>query len=275
MASLPTSCKQLSLKIMCDDESQTVDPLSWNKNCATGECDNCPILNLNLEEERLSTQLSFCQWESRKELVKDASGEMVEKYIFALYPYTMSMKDTIDKLQQNLPAVRKHVYTPHCQWHAHKVYRENLDESSMITIEDFQMNVSPDLVEQPTSTAYSSNKVDFALYPVCIEYVENGELKKGAVVFLRSDKKRDHQQVQHFEERLLQIVREKIRPGIVNWFRFSDGCDGQFKSRFCVADLFNDIDKFNLKQAGFHFFESHEGKSSSDSIGAMPKCGFR
>lgn len=273
--SLPTSCKQLSLKIMCNDGSQTVDPLTWNKQCATGECDSCPRLEINVEEEKLSAQVPFCQWESRKQNVKDRNGEMKEKYVFALYPYTMSMKDAIKMLEQNLPAVRKHVYTAHRQWHAHKVYRENLDESSMISIEDFQMNIDPELVEQPTSTAYSANKVAFALYPICVEYLDNNELKKAAIVFISSDKKHDHQQVQRFEERLFEIVRERIRPGIVNWFRLSDGCDGQFKSRFCVADLFNDIQKLQLEQAGFHFFESHEGKSASDSIGAMSKCGFR
>ena len=273
---LSTSCKQLSMSIMCDNGSQTVSPLTWNKNCAFGECESCPDLKIDIDETELTTQVNISQWKSEKQSVKDRkTGEMNEKYIFALYPETMSVKDAIVLLQELLPDVRKHVFTAHNQWNAHKIYREHLDESGIITIEDFQMNIEPEYLEAPTSLSYSTNKKSFALYPVCIEYVEDGELKKAAVSFISEDLKHDHQQVQRFEERLFQIVREKIRPNIVNWFRFSYGCGGQFKSRHCIADLFTDIEKFQLSQAGFHLFESHEGKSSSDSIGSWVKCGIR
>ena len=273
---LPTSCKQLSLRSMCNNGSQTIDPLSWTKECAVSECESCPVLNVDIDDAQLSSPINLSQWRSKKQDKKDKkTGEMVTKYVFALYPESMTLKETIIRLQESLPAVRKHVYTSHCQWHAHKTYRENLDESSIITVEDYQMNIEPEYIEAPCSLSYSTNKVTFALYPVCIEYMEDGKLKKGAVSFITDDTKHDHQQVQRFEERLFEIVREKIRPGIVNWFRFSDGCGGQFKSRKCVADLFNDVEKFQLKQAGFHLFESHEGTSASDSIGSWVKCAIR
>ena len=51
----------------------------------------------------------------------------------------------------------------------------------------------------------------------------------------------------------------------------SDGCSGQFKSRHCVADLMNSCSKFELTQVGFHYYASHEGKNTSDTIGSIVK----
>ena len=46
-------------------------------------------------------------------------------------------------------------------------------------------------------------------------------------------------------------------------------------SKHCVADLMDAPTKFNLQQAGFHFFASHEGKNLSDTIGSHVKAALR
>ena len=38
--------------------------------------------------------------------------------------------------------------------------------------------------------------------------------------------------------------------------------------------MFEATEKFNIKNATFNFFESHEGKSTSDTIGSIVKCAF-
>ena len=55
--------------------------------------------------------------------------------------------------------------------------------------------------------------------------------------------------------------------------RWSDNCASQFKSGKVVADLIDIKDRVspNLKSARFCFFESHEGKNLSDTIGSMAK----
>ena len=72
----------------------------------------------------------------------------------------------------------------------------------------------------------------------------------------------------------MEILREKLNRPLRNWVRYSNGCKGQFKSGYCVADLFEATEKFNIKNATFNFFESHEGKSTSDTIGSIIKCAF-
>ena len=56
------------------------------------------------------------------------------------------------------------------------------------------------------------------------------------------------------------------------WATFSDNCSAQFKSQYYVANLFSKIGLLKLTQASFHYFESHENKNSSDSIGFTKKC---
>ena len=60
--------------------------------------------------------------------------------------------------------------------------------------------------------------------------------------------------------------------------RFSDGCGAQYKSQFCLADLTQvpqDVlhleNNLSSNAISFHYFASHEGKSESDSLGALDK----
>ena len=49
--------------------------------------------------------------------------------------------------------------------------RNNLDASSLIMIEDDQQNLEVVYAEQPTSMAYSSDKLTAAVYPICVEFL--------------------------------------------------------------------------------------------------------
>ena len=271
---LPTSCRLLSLKVMCTD-GHTIEPLTWNAACATRECNTCPELEIIVDAKLKSTNTTIHQWKTQAQKVKNKKGEWIEKKVYSLYPIEMTLQEAIDELRESLPKLCKHIYTAHRQWHAHSTLRTNLDESSVITVEDYQMNIEVEFTENPTSLAYSTNKLTFALYPVCIEFIQDGEIKKGAVSFISKDRNHDHQQVQKFEIRLFEIIREQLGREIRNWGRFSDGCASQFKSCYCVADLFNDLKILDLDQASFHLFESHEGKNTSDSIGSNNKSSLR
>ena len=102
-------------------------------------------------------------------------------------------------------------------------------------MEDYQINIQAEFTENSTSLAYSTYKFSYALYPIFVEYLEDGIVKKSDVI-ISSDKKYDHEQIQKFEQHLFEIISEKIHPGIC-----SDSWPAQFKSRHCVADLFINI----------------------------------
>ena len=93
--------------------------------------------------------------------------------------------------------------------------------------------------------------------------------------FISTDKKHDHEQIEKSEQQLFEIIREKVRPGKKNSACFSHSCSAKFKSGHCAANLFNNIGILKLTQVSFHYFESHKGKNSIDSIGSTNKCHFR
>ena len=140
------------------------------------------------------------------------------------------------KLQEICKPLRLHIFTSHMQWNGHNEARQNLDENTFISIEDYQMNMEVVYKENPTSLAYSTNKMTVAMYPICLEYkTPEGTISKGAVTFISDDKDHSHQQVQQFDKRMFQIVCEHLKCPITNWIRYSDGCGAQFKSGYVLC----------------------------------------
>ena len=272
---LPSSCRAFALSLLCHSPVATIDPLTWNADCVNGKCSNCPGLKIDIPNKMiLKEMVTFSQWASKKQMVT-IKGEQKEKYVFALYTESSTLEDAIERLRKLAMPLALHIYTAAMQWDAHNTARLSLDKFSIITIEDYQRNLEAIFSENPTSMGYSGNKVTTALYPICIEYIgDDGLLKKGAISFISDDKLHDHQQARDFERRMFEIVREKLGRPILNWKRFSDGCDGQFRSRFTVADLMKACERFDLQQASFDFFEANEGKNISDTVGSIVKCGY-
>lgn len=74
---------------------------------------------------------------------------------------------------------------------------------------------------------------------------------------------------------MFEIIREML-PGrrILHWQRWTDGCGSQFRSRFVNAQLMKARETFGLETTSFCYFEAHEGKNVSDTIGSIIKCAF-
>ena len=198
----------------------------------------------------------------------------VEK-IVSLYPHSRNVKEALAMLENMCKQLRKHIYTAHMQWNVHVQARENLNYETFISIEDYQMNMEVMYSENPTSLAYSANKLTVAMCPICIEFkAADGTIAKGAITFLSEDKEHSHQQIQQFEHRMFEIVCEKLHRPLNHWIRYSDGCGAQFKSGYVVADMLRATENYQVKSVSFNYFEFHEGKNCSDSIGSIVKCSF-
>lgn len=281
VAILPHSCRDICMTVMCQQEGVNAsEPTTWKPNCATGKCKTCPVFRTECQAELLVKEVKFSLWESRKVNVtktdKNNVTKTTEKYVFALYPYITTLGETIEKLKKMLTKLKTHIFTAHRQWSAHDHQRNNMDTSSIITIEDYQMNLTVEHNEAPTSCAYSSNKRTIAMYPLCVEFVrEDGGLGKGGIIFLSEDKIHDHQQVEAFEVQAFEIFKEKLPHDISSWKRYSDGCGAQFWSRFVNANIFSMKDILKLDNISYDRFEAHEGKSISDTLGSIAKCCFK
>lgn len=66
---------------------------------------------------------------------------------------------------------------------------------------------------------------------------------------------------------MFEIIREKLERPITSRKKFSDGCDGQFRPRYCVIDLMKACKRFSLGHASFDYFEANEAKNISDTLG--------
>ena len=197
---LPVSCRQLATSIMCANDFVTVDPLTWKYECAMRQCDSCPEFKTVLDAAILKKDIQYSQWTSKKTTYKK-DGVDVEKDIFGLFSDTTNLETVLELVSEQLEDLCRHIFVAHAQWNAHKVLCGNLDERSVITTEDYQMNKTMEYQQMTTNMSYSTNKVVFSLYPICIEYLsDDGQLRKGALAFLTEDRKHDHQQVQMFEE---------------------------------------------------------------------------
>ena len=193
IATIPQSCRDLATSAMCQLPTiSSTQPTSWRIECVTNQCKDCPGLQVALPENLLRKSITFSMWESKKVKItktdKSNKTTTVEKHVFSLYPHTITVEEAMEKLKVLVKNLKWHIYTAHGQWSAHDVQRSCLDVNSIITVEDYQMNIEVVYTENPTSLAYSTNKKTVALFPICVEFVNSkGELCKGAIAFLSED----------------------------------------------------------------------------------------
>lgn len=89
-------------------------------------------------------------------------------------------------------------------------------------------------------------------------------MKKHAVIFISDDLQHDQNAVAIFLDKTSKLLNNLY--GIVNEFRFSDCCAGQYRSKSSFVDI--STYSTNIEH---HFFESSHGKNSSDGLNAIVK----
>ena len=217
-----------------------------------------------------------CRWEGKISSKNcDILPVCIIKSRKRLNKHTLPVQEAVDQLIAALPELKRHIFTAHMQWHAHDTARRNLDQYSVITVEDYQQNMEIVYGEMPTSTAYSGNKLTVAMYPLVFEYLDdNGNLGKAAYGFMLDDKKHDHQQVRAFEKKAFELFRQDTDKTIMHWYQFTDGCGAQLRSQFVNGDMTTAKEDLGLTHLDFHYFEAHEGKNVSVAVGSIAKCAY-
>ena len=181
--------------------------------------------------------------------------------------------------------LKRHIFTANWEFSVLRKRTELLGMEDLITIEDYQQNLSLFYREMTTSMAYSANIVQIMIYPMALRYLatsvdENNavvtRVGKAFVVFLSKDLKHDHQQVLSMEKRMFEIAENRLGRVFKNWMRKSDGCSSQFKSRFSTSQLLNMEERLEkqLNKVEFQYFETDEGKNESDMAGALVKSWY-
>ena len=192
--------------IMCQSEEvTTLDPLSWREDCVLGQCTNCPRYETECPADRLDDRVTVGLWGKQWDPIK-------KKDTNNLHNMEMSLGELVDRFDSSLPKLRKHVYVAYHQWSACREAGANLKTDTILSIEDYQMNLGKDclfllliliplflpeikLSEETTTAHFSGNITQVACYPVLVKWQDkDGVDHKGGMIFLTSDLKHDHQQ---------------------------------------------------------------------------------
>ena len=136
------------------------DLFEANEGKNTSDTD-CPGLKWDLPDSLLQQSISFSLWASKEmeitELDENNKSKTVKKQ-FSPFTKKQTVGEVLERLRVMVVGLKWHIYTAHRQWTGHDVHRTNLNSESIITIEDYQMNMEVDYRENLTSLAYSTNK---------------------------------------------------------------------------------------------------------------------
>ena len=74
---------------------------------------------------------------------RDKENKVVSsnKRVFPLYPFIETLENAIPRLKNMVPNLKRHIDTSHRQWEARDILRNNMDLSTAISIENYQMNL--------------------------------------------------------------------------------------------------------------------------------------
>ena len=171
-------------------------------------------------------------WGNKYDAVK---GKMINN----IHDYTFTIGELAGKFDEELLKLAKHIYTAAKQWEACKASAENLEPHIVVTIEDYQQNISVTHQEETTTAHFTANVAAVACYPVIVKFKLPGEerSRKGGIVFLSADRKHDFQQIEVFERKVFEYLRENYQLDPKIWYRWTDQCAAQYKSQFVVEKL--------------------------------------
>ena len=284
LTQLPVSCRSVASLGLCKPVNfSSGNFLSWLKECCVDPHKNCPKHVTVVPEEKINEQVSVLLWATREDPNKGRDKDGKVKKVHGLFPHIQTVPELAKTFDKNIVSLKNHIYTASWEFHVLKQRTETLCFDDLITIEDYQQNLSIYYREMTTSMGYSANITQIMIYPIALRYVEKlvsdegvetTKQCKGFVVFLSKDLKHDHQQVLQMERRMFEVLEEKLGRRFKNWLRKSDGCSSQFKCRYSTAQLQN-VNELVGKDSGkveFQYFETDEGKSESDMAGALVKA---
>jgi hypothetical protein len=284
--SVESHARSAASKVLCDNTSRSdMDPLSWSQECVFGQCNKCPNpyeAFPDVEEHKMKQEITFSIFDNRNvEYFNKKTGQNETVTKFQLHECKMTVANVIKELRSEGKKIAQHIYRAHHQWKVKKHLISNLKPGDLFYISDYQMNLSVEesMNQVPTALAYSVNKVNFAMYPIgCyLVHPQTQELTKIAITFISSDLKHTSEQVLLFETRTVEIIRSLGFP-VTNVSRMTDTCTGQFRSRHTNGHLRILPTKFNLPDSAVVtnlYFEAHEGKNISDTIGSICKIAFK
>lgn len=101
------------------------------------------------------------------------------------------------KYEEQIGSLAAHIYRAAHQWDSFKEQQENLEPGTVLSVEDYQMNLTVEHFETTTSAFMGANTEQLAMYPIAIYFrLKEGEpVRKAGLVLMSEDRKHDYHQV--------------------------------------------------------------------------------
>ena len=297
------STRAACVESMClSDQVLLEDATTWNLCCVDGECQSCPPLILASPDNiDVSKAVEINLWKKGpSSTMTDTDG--APKEVFRLFPEVVTVGELKEDLIDSLEDLEPHVYVTKWQWTNQRLKVGSLEVGDIVTVEDYQMNMSVELSEAPTTSVFGSNQLAVTLYPLIVFYRDptvsnvqpgdtpegdgdgighgaraggDGDIKKADIAFISDNRVHGWEQIADFNRRTLEIMNE-LGVKVKNWTRLSDGCASQYKSKYTVLKLTEAVEMIENVFGGtgrvrLETFGSYEGKNESDALGSLVK----
>lgn len=230
-----------------------------NSRCMLGECKICPGLNgvkiylESIEELQSRDTLVYTQWTSTDRSNLETHSSTVDQFI--------------EILSFKITKLTKHHYITKSQGNYLKSLKQSLLSNEAILIGDFSENYSFVIQDAAQGFRWVNNQA--TIHPFILYYKEINELKHKSFCFISDHLQHCTSVVYSFQKALLPEIKSNL-PNIGKIYYFSDGCAGQYKNRFNLANLTMHKQDFGI-DAEWHFFATSHGKNACDGVGGVLK----
>lgn len=252
-------------RLFLDEVSCDID----REACMTGVCKNCAVDNFdNLipSDTNIEKQITWNQWkkvEVESSQAIEKSDKTKKKQIMKIVSFKATIDDALKQLLAQTLKFKIHTFVKNVQSKYFEEKKKNLGANQAVIQEDFAENASTVYQDEVQSAYFNHGQV--TVFTCCV-WLENDTI---SIVVISDDLTHTKYSVWTFQKAICNELKRKF-PQLESITIFTDGCTGQFKSKYMMSNLCHFQQDFNL-QCEWNFFATSHGKGAVDGIGATVK----
>ena len=243
---LPNNVQSLIVNFSCSTQST---------KCMHSTCVNCSDLELNMDDFHNNQEsVTFHQLIRVDNKIQKSEIEL-------------SCDVISQKFNNDIEVLKKHIYVKHQQHACYNELKEELGENEVLLHVDYSENYS-NIQQGEIRSAYFGHD-SFSIFTACCYLRKDGDVFNENITIISEAS--DHSRIAAFTciNKVFDFVREKHNfPPEVTLHIWSDGCAGEFRSRYVFA-LVPQID--SKVEVNWYYNEKHHGKGPMDGIGGTIK----
>ena len=215
---------------------------STNEDCVEGKCEEC------CESEFLYDVITTLQSTDEVVYYKWVSGPKFPEKIMKVG----TGSEAAEELKEQTQSFKRHNYS-RIRQHTELAYLKDsiIGTKTAIIQVDFSENYQNTQRNEIQSAYFGHN--NFSLYTMCVWYAEGQEIKSKTFCLISNSLMHDKFHALHYNKLIIQEMRQ-IVDGLQKVHFRSDGCAGQFKSKYCFYLL--SLYPSDL-EITWNYFESH------------------